>query len=76
MAQALLDIPGQRRRLMAMFAVCVVAFIVAAAAMVGHAVFRFPWMLPVVVAAVLTGFGAQGWFILGWLKASKAGGGQ
>ena len=53
MADALLDIPGQRRRLMAMFAVCVVAFVMAAAAMVGHAVFHFRWMLPVVIVAVL-----------------------
>ena len=69
MADALLDIPGQRRRLMAMFAVCVVAVVVAA-----HAVFHFRWMLPVVIVAVLSGFGAQAWFILGWMKASKAGG--
>ncbi len=74
MADALLDIPGQRRRLMAMFAVCVVAFVVAAAAMIGHAVFHFRWMLPVVIVAVLSGFGAQAWFVLGWMKASKAGG--
>ncbi|MFT4254800.1 MAG: hypothetical protein QM608_20240 [Caulobacter sp.] len=61
----------QKKRLTTMLAIDVVCFLLAGAAIVGHVAFHVSWLLPVFVLAVVVGLGAQFWFILGWLKATK-----
>jgi hypothetical protein len=62
---------GLRRRLAAMIAIDVAAFAVAAVAIVCALQLHQAWGLPVFVLSLLVGFGAQAWFLAGWLKASK-----
>jgi hypothetical protein len=66
---------GLRRRLAAMVAIDVAAFVVAAVAIWAALALHRGWGLPVFVAALLVGFGAQAWFVAGWLKASRPEGG-
>lgn len=62
----------QKKRLTTMLAIDVVCFLLAGAAIVGHVAFHVAWLLPVFVVAIVAGLGAQVWFILGWMKATKA----
>jgi hypothetical protein len=61
----------QKKRLTTMLAIDVVCFLLAGAAIVGHLAFHVWWLLPVFILAVVAGLGAQIWFIMGWLKATK-----
>lgn len=62
----------QKKRLTTMFAIDVVCFLLAGAAVVGYVGFKQGWLAPVFVGAIAVGLGAQIWFILGWMKAAKA----
>ncbi|KSB91572.1 hypothetical protein AS593_18100 [Caulobacter vibrioides] len=61
----------QKKRFTTMIAIDVVCFLLAGAAIVGHVAFHVSWLLPVFVLAIVAGLGAQIWFVLGWLKATK-----
>jgi len=65
---------GQKTRLMLMLAVNAACFVLAAASIVGHLVYGVAWLLPVFVAFIGAGVGAQVWFVLGMAQASKTGG--
>ena len=54
-----------KMRLMVMLTVVVVAFLAAAALLVGYLKFGLSWALPGFVAALAVGFAAQIWFIAG-----------
>jgi hypothetical protein len=64
-APAPIDVAAQRRRLMIMVAVDAVCFLVALAAIIGDLSFHIGWLIWVFGAAMLAGFGAQGWLIAG-----------
>ncbi|PVM83065.1 hypothetical protein [Caulobacter endophyticus] len=61
----------QKKRFTTMIAIDVVCFLLAGAAIVGHVAFHVSWLLPVFVLAIVAGLGAQIWFVLGWLNATK-----
>jgi CHASE2 domain-containing sensor protein len=61
----------QKKRLTTMFAIDVVCFVLAGAAVIGYVAFNLGWLAPVFVGAIAVGLGAQIWFILGWMKAAK-----
>jgi hypothetical protein len=65
---------GQKSRLIMMLAVNVACFVLAAAAIVGAVSFGVKWLLPVFVACIGAGIGAQVWFIVGWARMSKGSG--
>lgn len=60
------DIKHDRRRILIMAAIVGVAAVVAAASAVGAFQFGHHWMIAPFVAAVVAGFGAQIWFIVGF----------
>ena len=60
-----IDVARQRRRLMIMVAIDAVCFLIAMAAMIGNIGFHIGWLMWVFLAALLAGFGAQGWLIAG-----------
>ena len=62
----------QKKRLTTMFAIDVVCFLLAGAAVVGYVAFKQGWLAPVFIGAIAVGLGAQIWFILGWMKAAKS----
>jgi len=70
--QAPIDVAAQRRRLMIMIAIDAVCVLVAMVAIIGALGFHVGWMLGLFVLAVLVGFGAQVWLMLG-LRQGKAG---
>lgn len=61
----------QKKRLTAMFAIDAVCFVLAGAAIIGYVAAKIGWLMPVFLAAIAVGLGAQIWFILGWMKAAK-----
>jgi 1,4-dihydroxy-2-naphthoate octaprenyltransferase len=61
----------QKKRLTAMFAIDAVCFVLAGAAIIGYVAFGQGWLAPVFIGAIAIGLGAQIWFILGWMKATK-----
>ncbi|MDR7115987.1 hypothetical protein [Caulobacter sp. BE254] len=61
----------QKKRLTTMFAIDVVCFVLAGAAVIGYVVADIGWLAPVFIGAIAVGLGAQIWFILGWMKAAK-----
>ena len=61
----------QKKRLTTMFAIDVVCFVLAGAAIIGYVAAGIGWMAPVFIGAIAVGLGAQLWFILGWMKAAK-----
>ncbi|MGR4866835.1 hypothetical protein [Caulobacter sp. LARHSG274] len=61
----------QKKRLTTMFAIDVVCFVLAGAAVIGYVAAKIDWLAPVFVGAIAVGLGAQIWFILGWMKAAK-----
>ena len=61
----------QKKRLTTMFAVDVVCFVLAGAAVIGYVAADIGWLAPVFIGAIAVGLGAQIWFILGWMKAAK-----
>jgi hypothetical protein len=62
---AAIDVALHRRRLMWMVAVDAVCFLVALGAIIGNVYFHIAWLLWLFLAAMLAGFGAQGWLIMG-----------
>jgi len=60
-----IDVVRHRKRLMWMIAVDAVCFLVALGAIVGNVSFHIGWLLWLFLAAMLAGFGAQGWLIMG-----------
>jgi hypothetical protein len=54
-----------------MFAIDVVCFVLAGAAVIGYVAAGIGWLAPVFIGAIAVGLGAQIWFILGWMKAAK-----
>jgi len=66
--QAPIDVAAQRRRLMIMIGVDAVCVLVALASIVGALSFHVGWMLGLFVLAVLVGFGAQVWLVLGLIE--------
>ena len=67
-----IDVAAQRRRLMIMIAIDAVCVVVALVAIIGALSYHVGWMLGLFVLAVLVGFGAQVWLVLG-LREGKAG---
>ena len=61
----------QKKRLTTMFAIDVVCFVLAGAAVIGYVAAGIGWLAPVFIGAIGVGLGAQIWFILGWMKAAK-----
>jgi 1,4-dihydroxy-2-naphthoate octaprenyltransferase len=61
----------QKKRLTTMFAIDVVCFVLAGAAVIGYVAAGIGWLAPVFIGAIAIGLGAQIWFILGWMKAAK-----
>jgi 1,4-dihydroxy-2-naphthoate octaprenyltransferase len=61
----------QKKRLTTMFAIDVVCFVLAGAAVIGYVAAKIDWLAPVFIGAIAVGLGAQIWFILGWMKAAK-----
>jgi hypothetical protein len=59
------------QRFMTMVGVDAVCVAVALAAIVAHATYHRAYGLPLFVAAILIGFGAQIWFIVGLAKATR-----
>ena len=64
----LIDVARQRRRLFVMVAIDGVCLLVAMGALVGDMGFHIHWMMWVFLGALLAGFGAQGWLIMGLRK--------
>jgi hypothetical protein len=63
------DVTGLRRRLIAMVAIDGVCALVAVIAIVGYLSFHVGWMGALFAAALVTGFGAQIWFIIGFVRS-------
>ena len=61
----------QKKRLTTMFAIDVVCFVLAGAAVIGYVAVGIGWLAPVFIGAIAVGLGAQIWFILGWMKAAR-----
>ncbi len=66
-----LDLATMKRRRTAMIAVNAIAALGALAGVVGYFQYGKPWALIVFVGALLLGFGAQIWFIVGLRGPSK-----
>lgn len=64
-APAPMDLAVQRRRLMIMLIADAVCVLVAIGAVIGFLSFHIVWLGAVFVAAVLAGFAAQIWLVLG-----------
>jgi hypothetical protein len=62
----------QRRRFMVAMTVTVVALVAAMAAAVALFGFHVGWAIWLFVAAILIGFGAHGWLMLGVLRDKTA----
>lgn len=60
-----IEVQVQRRRLMLMLGLNAVCLIIAGAALVGAFAFHLAWMGFVFVAALVVGFGAHVWLMLG-----------
>jgi hypothetical protein len=58
-----------RQRFTAMFVATVGCFVIAFAAIVAHVSFGQAWALPLFVLAILSGFGAQIWFVVGLMQS-------
>ena len=65
------EVEINKRRLMIMLGVSAVAALVAIGAIVGAMSFGQDWLLGVFAAALVVGFGAQIWFIVGFGRAKK-----
>jgi hypothetical protein len=59
------DVAVQRRRLRRMIAIDAVCVLVAGGAIAGDAGFHVGWLIWVFVGALLVGFGAQIWLVMG-----------
>ena len=61
----------QKKRLTTMFAIDAVCFVLAGVAIYGAVSLGYGWAKPVFILAIVAGLGAQIWFILGWMRATK-----
>jgi len=62
------DVAIQQRRLIIALSINGVCALAAVAGIVGGMAFHIGWMNWLFLAALLVGFGAQGWLIAGFLK--------
>jgi len=60
-----IDVARHRRRLTWMVAINLVCLLIAMGAIVGNVGFHIRWLLWLFLAAMLAGFAAQGWLIVG-----------
>ena len=65
-----------RRRLIIMAATVGVCAVVALGSIVGNLAFHVTWMLWTFALALLVGFGAQIWMIVGFVRQGRAVGGR
>ena len=65
------DAALQKKRLTAMLAIDAVCFVLAGVAIYGAVSLGYGWAKPVFILAIVAGLGAQIWFILGWMRATK-----
>ncbi len=65
------EVEANKKRLKAMLALSAVAALVAIASIAGAVVMRQDWLLAVFGAAMVVGFGAQIWFIVGLGRTKK-----
>jgi len=65
------DTALQKKRLTMMLAIDVVCFLLAGVAIYGAVSLGLGWAKPVFILAIVAGLGAQVWFILGWMRATK-----
>jgi hypothetical protein len=65
------DATLQKKRLTAMLAIDAVCFVLAGVAIYGAVSLGLGWAKPVFILAIVAGLGAQIWFILGWMRATK-----
>jgi hypothetical protein len=63
------QVAALRRRLMAMIAMVAACVLVAAGAIVGYLSFHIAWMGALFAVAMIAGFAAQIWLVLGVAKA-------
>jgi len=61
----------QKKRLTMMLVIDVVCFVLAGVAIYCAVSLGMDWAKLAFVAAIAVGLGAQVWFILGWMRASK-----
>ena len=60
-----LDVAAQKRRMIVAVAVDVVCVLVAAAALLGVFAYDISWLMAIFIGAIVIGFLAQVWLILG-----------
>ena len=65
---AVIDVAHQRKRLIWMVVFDGVCFLIALAALIGNVSLHIHWLLWVFLAAMLAGFGAQGWLVMGLMR--------
>ena len=65
------DVETLRRRLIIMVSVVVVCAIVAVASIIGSLAFHVGWMLWTFGLALVVGFGAQIWMIVGFVRQGR-----
>ncbi len=65
------DAALQKKRLTTMLAIDAVCFVLAGVAIYGAVSLGLGWAKPVFILAIVAGLGAQIWFILGWMRATK-----
>ncbi len=61
----------QKKRLTTMLVIDVVCFVLAGVAIYCAVSLGYGWAMPVFILAIVAGLGAQIWFILGWMRATK-----
>ncbi len=69
-----IDVSVQRRRLATMLAINLVCLLIAAAAAIGLFAYHLGWSAFVFAAAMLAGFGAHLWLMLGLARGAGRGG--
>jgi len=65
------DAALQKKRLTVMLGINAVCFVLAGVAIYGAVSLGMGWAKPAFIAAIAVGLGAQFWFILGWMRATK-----
>jgi hypothetical protein len=68
----MVDVARQKRRLAIALAVTVACLIIALAALIGMFSFHVAWMVWVLGAALIAGFGSHGWLMVGLMREDKS----
>jgi hypothetical protein len=68
--QGAIEVPAQRRRLAVMLAINLVCVLVGASAAIGAFAYRIGWLDYVFAAAILVGFAAHIWLMLGLARGA------